>query len=228
MATAANWRDKLRQIEVSDPVSVSGSLAKTAKSAKSPPFGSFGTFGRPSGHAEQPTNRDAQGRLDTRWLVPAATGTPESPPSAFAESPSPAIQNPDDFEERAALVEYGAGVPREWAEGFARLDLAKPPKGFDDRRWRTLIDDGGRFLDRWGREAAQLGWTEKDVFGVHPVAPGARYDTMGLVPLIGGDDIIAISERSATIRARTSGSTLVYLRRPRAGSIALWELSRRP
>ena len=30
-------------------------------------------------------------------------------------------QNPDaddDFEERAALVEYGAGVPREWAEGF--------------------------------------------------------------------------------------------------------------
>jgi hypothetical protein len=34
------------------------------------------------------------------------------------------------FEERAAIIEEGAGVPRTWAEGFARLSLAHRPKGF--------------------------------------------------------------------------------------------------
>ena len=82
----------------------------------------------------------------------------------------------DRFEERAALIEYGAGVPREWAEGFARLDLASPPAGFDAKRWRTLIDDGGKFLDRWGGEAARLGWSALDLLGAHPVAPAFRYD----------------------------------------------------
>ena len=29
----------------------------------------------------------------------------------------------EEFEERAALIEFGAGVPREWAEGYAALWL---------------------------------------------------------------------------------------------------------
>jgi hypothetical protein len=130
----------------------------------------------------------------------------------------------DRFEERAALVEYGAGVPREWAEGFARLDLAVPSKGFDPRRWRTLINDGGRFLDRWGVEAARLGWSALDVFGAHPVAPAVRYDAAGLVQLISGGEVIAIRTDRATIRAMLSRSELTYLRSPRAGVVALWDL----
>lgn len=131
----------------------------------------------------------------------------------------------EKLEERAALVEYGAGVPKAWAEGFARLDLAIPPNGFDHRRWRTLIDDGGRFLDRWGAEAASHGWSAEDVFGVHPAAPGASYDTAGLVVLINGGDVVDIDHRSASIKTRSSGAILVYLRTPRNGSIALWELT---
>ena len=141
-----------------------------------------------------------------------------------AESRLPLIPDPDAFEERAALVEYGAGVPREWAEGFARLDLAQPPKGFDERRWRTLIDDGGKFLDRWGGEAARLGWSALDVFGAHPIAPGARYDAAGLVLLIDGGEVIAIRLDRATIRSRLSPSELTYLRTPKAGVVALWDL----
>jgi hypothetical protein len=129
------------------------------------------------------------------------------------------------LDERAALVEDGTGAPREWCEGFARLDLAKPLTGFDERRWRTLIDDGGRFLDRWGAEAARLGWSAEDVFGVHPIAPGARYDAAGLVLLIDGGEVTDIDTRSASIRTKSSGATLVYLRTPRDGSIALWEMA---
>ncbi len=32
-------------------------------------------------------------------------------------------------------------------------------------RWRQLIDDGGRFLDTWGSQAAEFGWRVEDVFG---------------------------------------------------------------
>jgi hypothetical protein len=129
-----------------------------------------------------------------------------------------------DEEERAALVEVGARVPRAWAEGFARLDLASPAPGFSDERWRRLVDDGGRFLDQWAKEAAVLGWSPLDVFGVHPSAPAARYDAMGLVPLISGGEVVALTKTSATIRGR-SGRELVYLRRTGSGAVALWDLA---
>ena len=135
-------------------------------------------------------------------------------------------QSPDaagDFEERAALVEYGAGVPREWAEGFARLDCAKPPPGFALPRWRQVINDGGLFLDQWAHQAAALGWTVLDVFGVNPAAPAVRYDGMGLVPLIGNSRVVAISADSARLETRT-GHTQTYSRRPRPDAVALWDL----
>jgi hypothetical protein len=77
--------------------------------------------------------------------------------------------SPNDlFEERAAIAEDGAGAPRNWAESFVRLDIAERPPDFTGKAWRKLIEDGGRFLDRWANEAARLGWSALDVFGVHP------------------------------------------------------------
>ena len=54
----------------------------------------------------------------------------------------------DDLDERAALVEYGAGVPRSWAEGFAALCTMAPPAGFTPERWQRIVDAAGSFLDR--------------------------------------------------------------------------------
>jgi hypothetical protein len=135
-------------------------------------------------------------------------------------------ENPDaddDLEERAALVEYGAGVPREWAEGFARLDCSKPPQGYPLPRWHQIINDGGLFLDQWAHQAAELGWTALDVFGVNPAAPLVRYDGMGLVPLIQGCRVISIAADSAQIKT-SSGNTQTYSRRPRLDAVALWQL----
>ena len=135
-------------------------------------------------------------------------------------------QNPDaddDFEERAALVEYGAGVPREWAEGFSRLDCTKPPSGFPLPQWRQIINDGGLFLDQWAHQAAALGWTALDVFGVNPANPAVRYDGMGLVPLIRGYRIIAISADRTRIET-PSGNVQTYRLCPRPDAVALWQL----
>ena len=129
-----------------------------------------------------------------------------------------------EFEERAGIVEHDGGVPSEWAEGFARLDLMKPPAGFDRGRWRQLIDDGGRFIDRWAATAAATGWSASDVFGLHPDAPAARYDGMGLVPLICGGEVIAIEAGHATIRTLGGACLTYYLRRQANTGVPVWDL----
>jgi hypothetical protein len=127
----------------------------------------------------------------------------------------------DATNERAAIGEFDAGIPRAWAEGFARLDRQQPLAGYSDSQWRQIIDDSGRFLDSWGPKAAGLVWTVADVFGLDPRSPRNRYDAMGLVFLIGGGQITALDERSATIQRKHS--KLTYTRCLRAG-VCLWEL----
>jgi hypothetical protein len=79
-------------------------------------------------------------------------------------------------------------------------------------RWFQMIEDTDPFLSKWDRTACDLGWTALDLFGVHSVAPGGRYDVMGLVMLLGGGTVFALTEQTAALR-RPSGSTLTYRRR---------------
>lgn len=130
-----------------------------------------------------------------------------------------------DFEERAAIVEYEGGAPKEWVEGFARLDIGKPIRGFSPDRWRQLLDDGGRFLDHWARRAAELGWTAEDVFGLNPAAPAARQASKGLVPLIGDGKVIDIKADRATIQMPSGSCLTYYLRRPNPDAVVVWELA---
>jgi hypothetical protein len=63
----------------------------------------------------------------------------------------------DGFGERAAIIKSG-GVPRAWAEGYARLHPDLPPGDVPLRRWQTFVDDCGRFLDGgWAKRVAALG-----------------------------------------------------------------------
>ncbi|HEX2257939.1 MAG TPA: hypothetical protein VHG92_14810 [Afifellaceae bacterium] len=124
---------------------------------------------------------------------------------------------------KAGLLVLLSGEVCTWAEGFAQLDRSAPPPGFPPRRWETVIDDGGRFLERWATEAIRLGWTAEDVFGMHPAAPGARMDAMGLVPLINGGEVVSLGAGRANIRM-ARGGILTYLRRPRPGAVVLWEI----
>jgi hypothetical protein len=49
---------------------------------------------------------------------------------APASSEQPAVDPADDPDERAAIIEEGAGVPRRWAEGFAAYAPCRPQPGF--------------------------------------------------------------------------------------------------
>jgi hypothetical protein len=92
-------------------------------------------------------------------------------------------------------------------------------------RWCQFLDDARIFLDRWAALAAELGWTAKDLFGVHPIAPDARHAEKGLLLLAGGEEIIDITAERAVISHRATGSKLVYIRRPRAEAVTVWEVA---
>jgi hypothetical protein len=116
---------------------------------------------------------------------------------------------------------FSSRWPREWSEGLIRLSTANSSHGFTLDRWRQLIDDGHAFLEQWGQQAARLGWQDTDLFGVHPTAPSARFDAMGLVPLMAGRNIIAMTTDTALLGTRKS--PLTY-RRGSVGAVCLWEL----
>jgi len=127
------------------------------------------------------------------------------------------------YEERAAIIEAN-GVPREWAEGFATLCTMPRPAAYTPQRWQQLVDDAGRFLDSWGWQAAGLGWKALDAFGVNPDASECRYDCMGLVPLLQGRPVLAITASTARINCG-NGVSQTYVRSKQAGAVALWRVA---
>jgi hypothetical protein len=128
-----------------------------------------------------------------------------------------------DFGERAAIIEYGAGVPREWAEGYARLLCLPPPPGIRPERWQQIIDDGGHFIDHWASQAASLGWDTLSVFGISARAPEQRLDMQGLVPMLCGRPVVMLTAEAATIDA---GGEVRHrkFRRVEDGAVPVWEI----
>ncbi|WP_143274205.1 hypothetical protein [Bradyrhizobium canariense] len=74
-----------------------------------------------------------------------------------------------------------------------------------------LLGDAENFLSRWGHTAHAMGWTALDLYGVHPLAPAARFDVMGFLFLIQGGAVPVITASSASIHRRT-GAHLTYRR----------------
>ena len=102
---------------------------------------------------------------------------------------------------------------------FAHLQLT-PPALVDVACWRQCVEDGKRFLAKWGEQAEVLGWTSGDLFGLHtvPAEPHpsfsrlSRYDAAGLYWLLQGKEVIALTADTATIRNPATGSLTTYRR----------------
>jgi len=75
------------------------------------------------------------------------------------------------------------------------------------------------FLAQWGGQAAALGWTAHDLFGLAqpPARPHpsyrrlSRYDETGLIWLLCGREVVALTETTAVIRSST-GAITIYRR----------------
>jgi hypothetical protein len=136
----------------------------------------------------------------------------------------PANCESGDFEERAAIAQFDAGIPVAWVEGYAHLQTMPRPGDMPQPRWEQIINDAGLFLDRWAGEALALGWTGLHLFGVHPAKPYRAIYYAGLVSLLNGRPVIAITANTATIDCG-QGIHQTYSRcPPKPGQVTLWEL----
>jgi hypothetical protein len=160
---------------------------------------------------------------------PGNPSNPENngyPPTAKVAAHRPRAPWRPIEEERAALVEHDGNIPRAWAEGFARLAPEQPPGDVPARRWLAFIDDVGRFLDSdFTAVAVAFGWGPHDLFGCDRDRPFARIDAAGLLWLLNGDRLIALTENTATIETRT-GARQTYRRKPnQPGRVLAWEFA---
>ena len=59
---------------------------------------------------------------------------------------------------------------------FLHLQL-KPPALIPVERWQQCVEDGKRFIAKWGETAESLGWSSADLFGLHkpPEKPHPSY-----------------------------------------------------
>jgi hypothetical protein len=102
---------------------------------------------------------------------------------------------------------------------FAELER-RCPDHVEPARWQQALQDGRRFLAEWGEQAEALGWTARDLFGLHEVPANphltyqrlSRYDCTGLIWLLRGCPVVALTEETAAIKMRT-GSITSYRRR---------------
>ena len=132
----------------------------------------------------------------------------------------------DAQDERAAIVEYDGGAPRNWAEALARLDPDKPPRHVPPQRWLRFIDDCGRFIDcGWADQAAALGWGPLDLFGCDRKRP-YYVSPRGLLWEVNGGTIVALCRDLAVIEIK-GGDRRAYKREPvEVGRVVLaWELT---
>jgi len=122
---------------------------------------------------------------------------------------APTTRTFEHFEQfEQGLENASLAGPTPFGEALTEL-VNHRPEGVGEARWHEALRDGRSFVEMWGRQATDLGWTANDLFGLHPIVPLARYDAMGFVWLLHGRPIVALTATEATIRA-SFGATLSF------------------
>jgi len=104
---------------------------------------------------------------------------------------------------------------------FALLQ-SRCPDRIDHGDWQQAVKDGSCFLARWGMQADGLGWTAPDLFGLHVVPDNpsqnyrrlSRYDETGLIWLLRGRPVVALTAATAAIEG-PSGTVTIYRKHSR-------------
>jgi TubC N-terminal docking domain len=108
------------------------------------------------------------------------------------------------------------------------LSPSRVPRHWPAARWPQFIVDAESFCRNWAEKAFVLGWPIWELFGCHCRAPWGRIQGMGLVLLLRGHEIAALTATEAVIRTGT-GARQTYRRKlsnplHRAERCLVWEL----
>lgn len=85
-----------------------------------------------------------------------------------------------------------------WRSGVESLSPAKSPcPGLYGEHWQKTHVAMLDFLERFGAQAVELGWTDLELFGVHPLIGTGRADHCGALVLT-GRQVEAIDAKTVT------------------------------
>jgi hypothetical protein len=114
-----------------------------------------------------------------------------------------------------------------FAEALDAIERRRP-EYVEPERWQQCLIDAQRFLAAWGDKALALGWTADELFGLHdpPARPHpsysrlSRYDCTGLLWLLQGRRVVALSADTAAIECG-NGNIVTYRkhRKPALGPL---------
>jgi hypothetical protein len=90
------------------------------------------------------------------------------------------------------------------------------PAYVEHDRWQQAIDDAHRFLSGWGSQAEARGWTVRALLGLAPIPAEphpsyrrlSRYDETGLIWLLCGRQVLALTESTAVLESQTGMATI--------------------
>jgi len=144
---------------------------------------------------ERDNDRDTMRDRASRRCLAASTQARQFPPS---------------------VSEPGRLVSASYGRTLAALQ-ERCPEMMEEHCWHRAIEDGHRFIARWGKQATALGWTARDLFGLHQIPDKpppnyrrlSRYDQSGLIWLLQGRPVVALTESTAAIENPT-GAITVY------------------
>jgi hypothetical protein len=123
-----------------------------------------------------------------------------------------------EMREGRSLISQFASSQQRLSRVLAALESRCPDHVSADH-WQQAVEDGRRFLAQWGEQAEALGWTVRELFGLaaipdkpHPrYGRLSRYDKTGLIWLLRGRPVLALTESIAAIESPT-GTVTVYRR----------------
>jgi hypothetical protein len=169
---------------------------------------------------------DADRSDRSRHIANAAPNMSRSVHSVTPPSqPLSAATLSDASAEHEAIVEHDGGIPPAWVEGFARLHPNHPPVDVPSKRWGTFVNDVRRFLvSPVCAAAVALGWEAHDLFACDRGRPFARIDQAGLLWLLNGDKVIALTADTAVIKRNTGARQTWRRKTTETTQVLVWEL----
>jgi hypothetical protein len=101
------------------------------------------------------------------------------------------------------------------------------PNLVESGRWKQAVRDADAFLETWAETAHALGWTARDLFGLFPVPAHAgpsfrrlsRYDATGLIWLLRGRPVVALTADEAAIQGVSSVTVYRKHNKPALGPV---------
>jgi len=161
-------------------------------------------------------NRSFPNEIKDVTAVPPFSAKRDSQPGKEPAEPTAAYRavsaEPDGTACKVEIVELPQA--QRYRRVFGVLQLEHPAL-VPVEHWRQCVEDGKRFLAKWGEQAESLGWTSADLFGLHtpPDRPHpsyrrlSRYDATGLIWLLQGRSVVALTADTAAIENPTGNIT---------------------